>query len=194
MLRTYGVIHTHIRLARAGDTIDSVLVSATAMPDYAPAGNWTKLSDSIGTLMDTPERGSRVDVMRTVGGHRELRSRISLGPASRRITFTQEDQDEIIRELLTMSGKINTATATDVGDYVEYNPFGGTLDGVKGWFHFQQYNQDNELVHMEVAWGELMLANGVKYGDEITRPELELTLFPNPLSVARDYRPAASTQ
>jgi hypothetical protein len=193
MLRTYGVTHTHIRLARLGDTIDSVLVTEAAMPDYSPATNWTKLSDSIGTLTDMPDRGSRVDVMRTVGGHRELRSRISLGPASRKITFTQEDQDELIRELLTMSGKIDTSAAPDVGDYVEYNPFGGNLDGVKGWFHFQQYNQDNELVHMEVGWGELMLDGGVKFGDEVTKPSLELTLFPNALSVARDYRPTAST-
>ncbi|MDB6133299.1 MAG: hypothetical protein JWM59_1542 [Verrucomicrobiales bacterium] len=193
MLRTYGVTHTHIRLARLGEIIDSVTVTEAAMPDYSPATNWTKLSDSIGALTDMPERGSRVDVMKTVGGHRELRSRISLGPASRKITFTQEDQDELIRELLTMSGKIDTSAATDVGDYVEYNPFGGTLDGVKGWFHFQQYNQDNELVHMEVAWGELMLDGGVKFGDEVTKPSLELTLFPNALSVARDYRPTASS-
>lgn len=193
MLRTYGVTHSHLRLAREGDTIDSVLVTESAMPDYSPSSNWTKLSDSISSLTDTPDRGSRVDVMKTSAGHRELRARISLGPASRKITFTQEDQDEIIRELLTMSGKIDTSTATDVGDFVEYNPFGGSLDGVKGWFHIQQYNQADELVHMEVGWGELMLDGGLKFGDEVTKPSLELTLFPNPLSVARDYRPTAST-
>lgn len=192
MLRTFGIANNHIRFARAGETIDAVVVSETVMPDFSPTSNWTKISDSITTLTDTPERGQRVDVMKTVGGHLNLRSRIGLGPASRKITFTQMDQDEIIRELETMSGKIDTSSAPDVGDYVEYTPFAGGLDGITGWWHIQQYNQDDELIHVEVLWGELLLASGVTTGNAITAPQLELTIFPNPLNTARDYRPTAN--
>ncbi|MES2706402.1 MAG: hypothetical protein V4726_07345 [Verrucomicrobiota bacterium] len=181
-IRTSGIANSHLYLARAGTTIDSVLVSETAKPDYSPESNWTKLSEAITTLQITPVTGTVIPVMRTVGGHQVLRRNIRPGPASVEITFTQQDTDLIVQELEMMTGPISAGAVAAVGDFVESVPFAGTLDGVKGWFQLQQYNQDDELVRTYVLWGELVLDGGVTSGNEVTAPKLKLTVFKNALN------------
>lgn len=192
MIRTFGIVNSHLYLARAGTTIDAVLVSETAMPDYSPASNWRKLSESITTLTMTPQRGTELNAMKTVGGAQQLRRKIRTGPASTEYTFSQQDSDMIIEELLMMTGAINDSAATSTGSSVEAVPFAGTLDGVTGWFQLQQYDQNNEVVRIHLVWGELMLDGGVGYGNELTAPKLKLTVFPNPLNRTYNTKTSAS--
>ena len=192
-MRTQQIVQCHIRCARDGDVIDGVTVSKTVAPDFTPSTNWTKISESIAECTEELDRGPTIDGMKTVGGTRQLAERFAIGPSFRKVTWTQEDTDERIIELMTMSGKIDASAAVNVGDAIDYVPLSGPATGIYGWYHLQYYNQANEIYRVEMVWGELKLGSGVKHGSELTKPSLELTVYANPLNAGKMYRTSNAT-
>lgn len=182
-----GIFQAHIRLARAGKTIDSVLVGENTPPDFTPTSNWQKISESIATFSQMPERGNAVDVMKTVGGRR-IKSRVIYpGPASLKITIETHDNTEIVDELLSLSDEIDTSAATTVASYASFVPLSKTTGGIKGWFHIQQYDDNDEISKIQLLWGELTIDSDVKDGDDLRKPTLVLTAYYNALNEGRRY-------
>lgn len=187
MLLKNGVYQAHIRLAREGDTVDGNLVTADAPPDFTPTDNWTKVTESITKFSRNPNKGDAKNVMKTVGGRRVMKRQIYTGPAMLEISWEQQDTSDVVIELLSLSTKIDTSSATTPGSYASYVPLSKTTGGVRGWFHIQQYSDTDEVDQIEMVFGELNIDGGTDDGDDVRAPKLKLTVYYNALAEGRIY-------
>ena len=187
MLLKNGVYQAHIRLARDGDTVDGNLVTENAPPDFTPTANWSLITESIATFSRNPNKGEAKNVMKTVGGRRVMKRQIYTGPAMLEISWEQHDSSDIVVELLSLSGKIDTSAATTPGSFASYVPLAKTTSGIRGWFHIQQYNDMDQIDQIEMVFGELNIDTESQDGDDIRKPKLKLTVYYNALGEGRIY-------
>jgi hypothetical protein len=165
------ILGSHLLFAREGETIDSVLVSATARPDTDPTTNYIKFP----TVEDwEPKFTQQFATRRSPSpGRYQTRKKIPLSSTMTHAFSLQEFTKTTLAELVLGGGVPNSST----GIFVP----GSRADSLRGWWIIQAYDQNQSPIIVLNIWGEATI-EGYKFGERLDPYALVIEQLYSPLT------------
>jgi|GEM_PF-3784331 len=160
-----------MRLAKAGDTVEAVVASATVKPDGLVFSAWKELGCiEIAAVEILTEAGESVDCFNATTGRFERKATEMTNADTRlRLTATCQEVTDFLYQMAFAAGAVHV----DTGAFVPGSMPGGV---VQGWLKVQT-QVGTEVVTVLDMWVEVRLSNAAKLSDRVSgwKPELEIT-------------------
>lgn len=155
------ILGSHCYFAREGDEIDEITVGPESKPDNDPVSNWTSLG-IVGDFTVDPQM-SEIIIKRPAPGQMVDADVIETNRQGI-YGLMLKQASELAWELLFGAKPINQAAETNPGAYA---PLSRTT-AVKGWFKFQQYDQNNTLINVTDVWAHVKIDGAVTFAEAQT--------------------------
>ncbi|WOO43160.1 hypothetical protein [Rubellicoccus peritrichatus] len=169
------LIGNHLFFAREGDSIDGVTVARDAKPDTDPEANWT----DVGIISSASIENSKneLEIWGPSPGRLALQD-VLLSRQDLMIRATLEEASPMLWELLF--GAVGAIDTSGTGAFVPLAKRGF----VKGWWKFQQYDQNDVAINLVDVWGRADITGAVDFGDQqqVITYELEIRLLNSALN------------
>lgn len=141
------ILGSHLFFAREGDLIDAVTVAVDAKPDAVPEANWQKF----GTIEQFEPQNSQTFIERRAPSPGRYRTRKKIPIAQKlMLNFSIQEWDQI-----TLAELLFNANKPMAGVFVPNS----RVDGVRGWFKIQCYDQNDQTIVVMDVWGECTISS-----------------------------------
>lgn len=167
------ILGGHLFCAREGETIDSVVMSATVKPDTTPESNWTT-SHTIGCVSAFEMRPTvETQELRcpSPGKYKTRQKRVI--SSSLEMAFQIQEFGKLEFELLMNSDVKIPSGGAFIPD--------GLTDLVRGWWKFQSYDSDDTNILNFDVWAEARI-EPYQFGEQLDTHALILTVLDSTLN------------
>jgi hypothetical protein len=163
------ILGNHLLFARAGETIDSVLVGPEAKPDTTPSSNYITLP----TVEDWEPKIDRQIIKRRAPSPGKYQDRVSITlNQTMEHAFSLQEWSEMTFAELLLGGNKPVSGVFVPGERTEL---------VTGWWIVQGYDQNNDLIVALNVYGEARI-DSYKFGEKLDPYALIITQLASSLT------------